>query len=133
MARGQDSGRHPGRQVGPGSSLGMQIKAETASQTFLFGGTVGTQDSGERTLARPAPMNQVTGQKGAFWGAPNDAIKLAQMQENRRSAMPGLMQPPPSNDRPAAKLNDLGMGRLSDGVERPVKSFVDERLKRRDH
>ncbi len=140
MARGQDTSRHPGRIVGPDSSLHKQIAAETQTQKYLFGTTVGTQDSGERTLKRPAPaggmLTMPTGgeagpgySRPVFHGAHPNAIKLAQMRENHADAMAGLMQPAPTNDRKVEGLVDVGMGRLSDGVERPVQSWVDENIR----
>lgn len=142
MARGQERPAGSG-QVGPGSSLHAKINAATQKQVGMFGTTVGTQDDGMRTKARPAPVGghlpvPTGGAEGpgfsrpVFHGAHPNAIKLAQMNVNYDNAMAGLMQPPPSNDRKVEGLVDTGMGRLSDGVERPVQSWKDERIIKKD-
>lgn len=141
MARGQE--RKPGSGVvGPGSTYHAAIQQATAKQTAMFGTLVGTQDDGQRTAQRPAPVGGhlpvPVGAEGpgysrpVFHGAHPNAIKLAQMNVNYDSAMAGLMQPPPSNDRKVEGLVDTGMGRLSDGVDRPVQSWKDERIIKRD-
>jgi hypothetical protein len=96
------------------------IKSEERMQHFLFGTTVGTQDSGHRSLAMPAPVRQSDGAPGAFAGAHPNQIKLSTMQFNREKAMPALMQPEYQDHSTKTKMVDKGMGRLSDGVERPV-------------
>ena len=118
MARGIDTSQDPRR------SLHQAIQTETDNQKFLFGGLVGTQDDGQRTVKRPGPLG------GQFEGAAPNVIRLAQMQDNRRQAMAGIMQPPPSNDRGVEGMVDTQLGRLSDGVERPVHSYVDENIKK---
>ena len=120
MARGIDTSQDPKR------SLHNAIKAETDTQNYMFGGLVGSQDDGHRTVKRPGPPLG-----GQFHGAEPNAIRLAQMQDNRRQAMAGIMQPPPTNDRGVEGLVDTQLGRLSDGVERPVHSYVDENVKKR--
>jgi hypothetical protein len=101
-------------------TLSEGIAAETRTQHFMFGTTVGSQDDGHRSLARPAPMRQSDGAKGDFFGAHPNEIKLSTMQFNREKAMPHLMEHEKDNST-KTKLVDTGLGRLSDGVERPVK------------
>jgi hypothetical protein len=66
----------------------------------------------------------------AFKGAHPNAIRWAQTQVNYEKAMGGLihneMEGTPLK---ASKMVDIGMGRESDGVSRPVHSYVDERIK----
>ena|ERR1700741_1848908 len=125
MARGIDTRLSEARRVGPGSSLHARIRAESNVHQYLFGQIVGTQDDGQRTLKRPAPVG------GDLEGAPPNAIKLVTLRENHRTAMSALMEPAPTNDRPVEGLRDVGLGRLSTGEEFPVKSWVDESIKKR--
>lgn len=161
MARGEDTSRHPGRQVGGASTPAMKlmrterkdsgspqsgIKVEKAKQEYMFGGRVGTEDSGERGhdnrlsdgasatsrsySQRQAPINK--NGPGHFFGQHNSVIQHAQMKVNTEQAMPGLMQPPPASPHSmGTKLVDHGMGRESDGVERPVKVTKDPSIMRK--
>jgi hypothetical protein len=131
MARGIDTRLQAARQVGHGSPLHQRIQAEAATQSYLFGTLVGTQDDGERTLKRPAPVGGAEGSNPVYRGTPPSVIKYATMVESHQDAMAGLMQPAPSNDRKTEGLVDVGMGRLSDGVERPVTTRVDPSIKKK--
>ena len=135
MPRGFDTSK--GRDIGPGSDLHARIAAETASQRHMFGTVVGTQDDGKYTQKRPLPGTAVGTEtyfgapesRPSFAGADHMAIQLAQMEENHASAMAGLMQPPPDHaPMNNIKMQDRGF-RESDGVEHPVHSYVDERIK----
>jgi hypothetical protein len=77
-------------------------------------------------------MQNAPGARGSFYGARPRDIQLAQLHYNSEVAMPGLMQPPPSNSNASSKLVDTGLGRLSDGVDRPVRSYRDERIVKKD-
>lgn len=141
MARGFDSRGDGRRQVGNAHPLSQALKAETAKHLSMFGTVVGTQDDGGVTDKRPAPSGgKLPAPVGAagpgysrpvFHGAHPNAIKLAQMQDSYSKAMVGLMVPPPDNSRAVEGLVDRGMGRLSDGQERPVKTWIDESIKNR--
>jgi hypothetical protein len=130
MARGVDSSRVASRQVG-NHSLKAAVHAEVQRHLSTFGTVVGTMDDGGVTDKRPAPSGGAPGSRPVFHGAHPNAIKLAQMQDNYHKAMTGLMVPPPDNSRTTEGLVDTGMGRLSDGVERPVRSWVDESIKKK--
>lgn len=123
-------------------NLQRAIDRETATQKYLFGTVVGTQDDGKFTSERPLPGTATTHRggevrtyngtpegRGDFRGASHLAIHLATMQDNHAKAMGILMQHPSDGSRPTEKMVDTGMGRLSDGVERPVRAYKDERIK----
>jgi hypothetical protein len=122
MARGFDTSRDPRRDQS--GALHQAIARERANQEFFFGTELGPKDDGMRTKARPAPVG------GDFEGAHPNAIRLGTMVANRNDAMAALMQPADIRKPHAQPMVDLGMsGRLSDGVERPVRTYVDERIK----
>lgn len=146
MARGND--RSKGRNIGHGSPLHASVAAETARHVAMFGTVVGTQDDGKYTQNRPTVGSYAHGEtynglhpyptggaegpgysRPRYTGEDHVAVQVATMRDSYDKAMAGLMIPPSDNARQTEGLVDTGMGRLSDGVERPVHTYRDERIK----
>lgn len=149
MARGMDTSGDPRRDVskavelgivGPNRSktLGQAIARETREQNYDFGVVLSPTDTGERRgadriVGGVVKWNQGRAPVGGILeGAPADVIRLTQMQENRRRAMPALMEQPPNREPVGSKkvkLVDKGLGRLLSSRTFPVSTWMDERIK----
>lgn len=152
MARGMDTGGDPNRRIDPrlsearrlsvpDASLRDMLKAQRANARYLFGQNyTGSVDDGRSYVDKPMPggysrnvpyLGDTSSPRNRpeFVNANPQAVQYANEQDMQEKAMTGLMQGP-SDNAPMGniKMVDMGM-RESDGVERPVHSYTDERIK----